>query len=107
MIVRRPHAYRFLERYLPELEEDALDGSAAINEDAILLLSPDGELPTEPLTLPDGTVVDPSRIVLVDANAVPIPGLVVLAPDGSVRGHLALLGSPTAAEVAGFLSEPR
>ena len=57
-----------------------------------------------PITLPDGTIVDASEIITIDASQIPIPGFVVLEADGTVVGNLSFLEGGDRAKMLDFLN---
>ncbi len=105
VIVRRPHAYRFLQDYLPELERLTRAPEVPEGEpEPILLLQRPGDTPLSgPITMPDGTIVDASEIVTIDASKIPIPGFIVLEANGTVRGNLSFLEGGDRDEMLDFL----
>lgn len=107
VIVRRPHAYQFLQDYLPDLER--LSRAPAVangeNEPILIMQSPDAAPLVGEITLPDGSTVDASEIVVIDASKIPIPGLVTLDSDGSVLGNISFLQGGSRTELLDFLRE--
>ncbi len=107
VIVRRPHAYRFLQEHLPELERKSrapagVDGEA---QPIVVIQGGGASSLSGEITLPDGSTIDASEVVVIDASEIPIPGMVALDVDGNVLGNIAFLTGGSRDDMLEFLRE--
>jgi len=107
VIIRRPHAYEFLQDYLPELEQPTRAPAVQEGEpeQIVIIQGPDASPLTGEVTLPDGTTVDASEIVVVDASEIPIPGMVALDVEGHVLGNISFLDGGSREDMLKFLRD--
>ena len=107
VIVRRPHAYRFLREYLPELEQLSRGSASDDGQPApqVIIQGGDASSLTGEITLPDGSTIDASQVVVIDASKIPIPGMVALDSDGKVLGNISFLTGASQEDMLEFLRE--